>query len=140
MTPGTNYTVEVTLNGPPAVSSPRVAFRTSGGGDPEPADTQVALSDVGVVDVRATRFQVNYNSNICANGSFTIREAGGPIVGSNSGQAAGCTSRHLAIPGFWTPALKPNTTYVITIQLEANGAGNGNGNIATRTLTVTTAS
>lgn len=139
LTPGTDYTVQVTLNGPPVATSPRVAFRTSGG-EPEPIATAVTLGGVEVVDVRADRFQVNYTSNICANGSFVIREQGGGQVGSNSGQAAGCTTRHLAIPGFWTNRLKPNTVYVITITVEANGAGKGNGNKASRTLTVTTAS
>lgn len=139
LTPGTDYTVQVTLNGPPVATSPRVAFRTSGG-EPEPADTKVTLGGVEVVDVRSDRFQVNYTSNICANGSFVIREQGGGTVGSNAGQAAGCTTRHLAIPGFWTARLKPNTVYVITITVEANGAGKGNGNKATRTLTVTTTS
>ncbi len=139
LTPGTDYTVQVTLNGPPVANSPRVAFRTSGG-TPEPAEAKVSMSNVGVVDVQATRFQVNYASNICANGSFVIREQGGGVVGSNAGQASGCTTRHLAIPGFWTPKLKPNTVYTITITVEANGAGKGGGNKASRTLTVTTSS
>lgn len=139
LTPGTDYTVQTVLDGPPTVASPEVPFRTSGG-DPEPAAEQVQLLNARVVERDSTRFQVNYESNICANGSFVIAEQGGAVVGSNSGQAQGCTTRHLAIPGFWTPALRPNTTYVITITVEANGAGQGQGNTATRTLTVTTAS
>ena len=139
LTPGTDYTVQTVLDGPRTVASPEVPFRTSGG-DPEPAAEQVQLLNARVVERDSTRFQVNYESNICANGSFVIAEQGGAVVGSNSGQAQGCTTRHLAIPGFWTPALRPNTTYVITITVEANGAGQGQGNTATRTLTVTTAS
>lgn len=137
---GTDYTVQAVLAGPPTATSPAVAFRTSGGGTPEPAVQAVSLVNPRVVDVQSTRFEVNYESNICANGSFVIREQGGAVVGSNAGQAAGCTTRHLSVPGFWTPALKPNTTYVITITVEANGAGQGGGNTATRSLTVTTAS
>lgn len=136
--PGTPYTVEVILSGPPPASSPRITFRTSGDG-PDVGDTEpVELLGLRLVDVGHTRFEVNYESNICANGSFVIREAGGSIVGRNDGQAAGCTTRHLAIPGFWTAPLEPDTTYVITVQVEANGAGRGNGNVATRSLTVTT--
>lgn len=138
LTPGTDYTVQVTLNGPPSADSPRVAFRTSGGADPAPAEESVAIQGLRLVSTSATRFEVNYESNICANGSFVIREQGGGTVGSNSGQASGCTTRHLAIPGFWTPALTPNTTYVITVTVEANGAGKGNGNTASQSLTVTT--
>ena len=139
LTPGTDYTVQVTLNGPPTATSPRVAFRTSGGGTLDPSTESVAVENLRLASTGSTRFEVQYGSNICANGSFVIREQGGPIVGSNAGQAAGCTTRHLAIPGFWTPALKPNTTYVITVQVEANGAGQGNGNTASRSLVVTTA-
>ena len=138
LTPGTDYTVQVTLNGPPSVDSPRVSFRTSGGDDPTPADTPVAVQGLRLVSTGSTRFEVNYESNICANGSFVIREQGGAIVGSNAGQASGCTTRHLAIPGFWTAALQPNTTYVITVTVEANGAGKGGGNTSSQSLTVTT--
>jgi len=138
LTPGTDYTVRAILDGPPTATSPAVAFRTSGG-EPEPVEQRVALLNPRVVELQATRFEINYESNVCANGSFVIREQGGAIVGSNAGQAAGCTTRHLAVPGFWTAALTPNTTYVITITVEANGAGQGNGNTASTSLTVTTA-
>ena len=137
LTPGTDYTVEAVLNTSPPATSPAVPFRTSGGA-PEPAEERVTLINPRVVDLQSTRFEVNYESNICANGSFVIRDSAGTIVGSNAGQAAGCTTRHLAIPGFWTPALRPNTTYTITITVEANGAGQGGGNSATTSLTVTT--
>ena len=140
LTAGTDYTVQVTLSGPPAATSPTVPFRTPGGQPPAPVVTPVTIGGVETVEVGATRFQVNYTSNICANGSFTIREQGGGVVGSNAGQAAGCTTRHLAVPGFWTPALKPNTTYVITLTVEANGQGQGAGNTASRSVTVTTSS
>lgn len=136
--PGTDYTVQALLNGPGEAASSEVAFRTSGG-QPEPTVAAVSLANARVVDLQATRFEVNYESNICANGSFVIRDSAGSVVGRNAGQASGCTTRHLAVPGFWTPALRPNTTYVITITVEANGAGLGAGNIDTTSLTITTA-
>ncbi len=135
--PGTDYTIRVRLLGPPEVSSVPVPFRTSGG-SPAPAEVDVEVLDVTVVEVQSTRFVVNYSTNICANGSFVIREVGGTVVGRNNGQDDGCTTRHLAVPGFWTPALEPDTTYVLVIRVEADGQGRGDGNEASRTLTVTT--
>lgn len=135
--PGTDYTVQVTLDGPPATSSPTVPFRTSGGAGPA-ADIAVQLQNLRLAEVGSTRVRIDYESNVCANGSFRVREEGGDLVGTNSGQEAGCTTRHLAIPGFWTPALKPNTTYIITVAVEANGRGLGDGNTESRSLTVTT--
>ena len=138
LTPGTDYNIQVSLNGPPAFTSAPVSFRTSGGA-PEPIVEQVELLNLRIVETGSTRFELNYESNICANGSFTIRERGtGTVVGSNAGQASGCTTRHLAIPGFWTAALKPNTTYIITVAVEAGGAGLGNGNTAVQSISVTT--
>lgn len=136
--PGTDYTIQVTLNGPPVANSPAVSFRTSGGAAPPPATEQVSFADVVVVERDRTRFQINYASTVCANGSFVIRDSSGTIVGRNSGQASGCLRRHLAVPGFWTPALKPGETYSITLTLEANGQGEGNGNTRSTTVTVTT--
>ncbi len=136
--PGTDYTVQVILDGPPSATSPAVPFRTAGGDAPE-AEQPVSLQNLRLSSVGSTSFQVDYESNICANGSFSIREQGGAIVGSNAGQAQGCTTRHLGIPGFWTPALTPNTTYIITVSVEANGQGRGAGNTDSRSLTVTTA-
>jgi len=138
LTAGTDYRVQVTLLGPPSTTSSAVAFRTSGGGYVEPTPTAVSLLNLRVVDLQATRFEVNYESNICANGSFTISKKDGGIVGSNSGQANGCTTRHLGIPGFWTSRLEPNTTYIITVTVEADGRGKGDGNTASKSLTVTT--
>ncbi len=139
LTPGTDYTVEVTLTGGDTdSSSSAVSFRTSGGETPQQTD-QVQLLNLRLVSTSSTRFEVNYDSNICANGSFVIRDLNGNVVGSNAGQPDGCTTRHLAVPGFWTPALTPNTTYVITLTVEANGQGLGAGNTATQSLTVTTA-
>ncbi|MFT7474868.1 MAG: hypothetical protein ACI81L_001800 [Verrucomicrobiales bacterium] len=140
LTPGTDHTLEVTLSGPPPASSPQVAFRPSGGDAPEPNDTPARIESFRIVEVGPTRFEVRYDSNICANGSFVIRELDGTVVGRNAGQAAGCTTRHLAIPGLWTAPLEPNTTYTITMQIEANGAGRGDGNTASRSITVTTTS
>ena len=139
LTAGTDYSVQVTLNGTPAVSSTSVAVRTPGGG-PAVVDEQVQVQNLRIDSVGSTRFQVNYESNVCANGSFVIRTVGGDFAGSNAGQPDGCTTRHLAVPGFWTPALAPNTTYVITVTVEANGQGQGNGNTATQSITVTTGS
>ena len=115
-----------------------MAFRTPGG-DAAPAVDPVAVLNLRVASTESTRFQVNYESNVCANGSFVITDSSGTIVGSNAGQADGCTTRHLGIPGFWTPALQPNTTYTITVTVEANGRGQGGGNTASQSLTVTTA-
>jgi hypothetical protein len=136
--PGTDYTIQVTLSGPPEAKSPAVSFRTSGGVAPPPADKAVEFTEVAVVDLDRTRFQINYASNICANGSFVIRDSAGTIVGRNAGQDSGCLRRHLAVPGFWTPALTPGETYRITLTLEANGQGNGGGNTMSRSVTVTT--
>ena len=138
LTPGTDYSVSVTLNGSSSVTSSPVAFRTPGG-DAAPAVDPVAVLNLRVASTESTRFQVNYESNVCANGSFVITDSSGTIVGSNAGQADGCTTRHLGIPGFWTPALQPNTTYTITVTVEANGRGQGGGNTASQSLTVTTA-
>lgn len=139
LTAGTDYTLQVTLNGPPSVASSWVGFRTSGG-VVTPTVTPVTLNNLRSSDIRSDRFQVNYESNICANGSFVIREQGGAVVGSNAGQSNGCTTTHLGIPGFWTSKLKANTTYVITLTVEADGQGKGNGNTATKSITVTTSS
>jgi len=138
LTPGTDYTIQVTLLGPPQFKSPPVAFRTSGGAAPPPADELVEFTEFAVVELNRTRFQINYASNICANGSFVIRNSAGTVVGRNRGQDEGCLRQHLAIPGFWTAALVPGETYRITLTLEANGQGNGDGNIRSRTATVTT--
>lgn len=137
---GTDYTVQVELTGPAPATSPEVPFRTSGG---QPSPDQVdpaAVLNLRLAENGSTRFELNYESNVCANGSFVIREQGGVIVGRSAGQAAGCTTRHVAIPGFWTPPIEPNTTYVITVQVEANGAGQGEGNTASESLAVTTKS
>ncbi len=137
LTPGTDYTVHVTLDASPSVSSTPVAFRTAGG-SATPAVAPVRVQNLRLVSTESTRFEVNYESNVCANGSFTIREVGGAVVGSNAGQAVGCTTRHLGIPGFWTPALSPNSSYIITVTVEANGQGQGGGNTDSQSLTVTT--
>lgn len=137
LTPGTDYTVQVILSGPPAFTSPAVAFRTAGGNPVTIVDT-VEVLDLRAVAVEESRFELNYESNVCANGSFVIRDRSGNVVGSNSGQETGCTTRHLAIPGFWTPRLQPGTTYTVTVTVEAGGAGRGDGNVASATIMVTT--
>ncbi len=138
LTPGTDYTVRVTLLGPPEATSVAVPFRTSGG-TPDPAEEPVEILDVEIGEVDETQFVVTYRTNICANGSFVVRRLGGPVVGRNGGQADGCTTRHLAIPGFWTPELEPGVTYLLTISAEADGQGRGKGNVATTSIVVTTA-
>lgn len=138
LNPGTSYSVQVELAGQPSAQSPRVAFRTAGGETVDAVDEQAEVQNLRLEQVDETRFEVRYESNICANGSFVIREQAGAVVGRNSGQASGCTTRHLGIPGFWTAPLEPNTTYVIIVQVEAGGAGRGDGNVASRSLTVTT--
>jgi hypothetical protein len=137
--PGTDYGVQVRLANGDNAASAVVPFRTSGD-RAEVTSTAVELLDLRVVDVAATRIELHYESNICANGSFVITDSDGAVVGRNAGQTEGCTSRHLAIPGFWTAALQPNTTYTIRITVEADGQGRGNGNTATAATTVTTAS
>ena len=137
LTKATEYTILVRLAGPPSVDSGSVLFKTAGTTTVTTVPTAVSLQNLRLVTNGSTRFEFHYESNICANGSFVIRE-GGTVVGSNAGQADGCTNRHLGIPGFWTPALKPNTTYVVTVTVEANGQGQGGGNTASKTLTVTT--
>ena len=138
LTAGTDYTVQVTIAGDVPVSSAQVPFRTAGG-DPEGSEQQVAIENLRLVTVDSTRFEVHYETNICANGSFVIRQLDGPVVGSNAGQPDGCTTRHLGIPGFWTPALSPNTIYVVTFTAEANGQGQGGGNVTSEDFIVTTA-
>lgn len=134
---GNDYTIQVTLSGSPSTTA-TASVRTPGGTTTTTA-TAVQLLNLRVTDLQSTRVQLNYESNVCANGSFVISESGVGQVGSNSGQADGCGTNHLAIPGFWTTALKPNTTYTITVTVEANGRGNGNGNTASKSLTFTTA-
>ena len=138
LVPGTDYSVKVILDGPPESASVAVAFRTSGVTLAE-VITPVEVLDLRIASLGATRVELHYDSNVCANGSFTIVDDAGTLIGSNQGQAVGCTTRHLAIPGFWTPALEPGASYTITVQLEANGQGRGEGNTATASLTFTTA-
>lgn len=137
LTPGTDYTVRVRLLGPPESASTAVPFRTSGG-SPPPAEEPVEIENLRIVSVTSTQATVNYETNICANGSFVVREVGGDVVGRNGGQADGCTTRHLAVPGFWTPPLEPDTSYVLEVTVEADGQGRGDGNEATEIILFTT--
>ena len=134
----TDYTIQVTLAGSPSATD-TATIRTPGG-TPPVTTTPVQLLNLRITELGSTRVQLNYESNVCANGSFVISKSGGGQVGSNAGQADGCGTNHLAIPGFWTNALEPNTTYTITITVEANGRGQGNGNTDTKSLTFTTSS
>lgn len=142
--PGTLYTVQSTLIGPPAVTSTSVLFRTNGDiPDPE-SDSQtpaVNITSLEITDIGPTHFQFDYFSDQCANGSFVvIEQESGEQVGKNDGGPESCVTRSLGVPGTWTPPLEPETTYVVTINMEANGAGRGRpyGNVATETLVVTT--
>lgn len=143
--PGTVYSVQATLIGPPAVESSVALFRTPGS-TPDPAvdalTDQVEIEGLQVSRLAHDQIQFDYSSNVCANGSFIIVEqATGEEVGRNNGLPDGCVSRHLGVPGLWTPPLTPETTYVILVSLEANGANRGRptGNTATESLVVTTA-
>ncbi len=136
LTADTDYTIQVTLAGSPAATG-TATIRTPGG-TPPVTTTPVQLLNLRITDLGSTRVQLNYESNVCANGSFVISKSGGGQVGSNAGQSDGCGTNHLAIPGFWTNALEPNTTYTITITVEANGRGQGNGNTDTQSMTFTT--
>ena len=136
--PGIEYGLSVQLGEGASGQSVTVPFRTAGTVVTTSA-TPVELLDLRVAAVEPTRVELHYESNICANGSFTIRTEGGEVVGRNDGQAEGCTTRHLAIPGFWTAPLTPGETYVVTVTVEADGQGRGGGNVATASITVTTA-
>ena len=136
--PGTDYLIAVSLTGETDIELSPVVVRTSGE-QPELASERVSLSEVEVVDARQDRIQLNFYSNICANASFEIRSLDGAVVGTNAGLDSGCSTSHHAVPGFWTDALEPSTTYEIELQVEADGAGLGGDNIATETLTITTA-
>lgn len=142
--PGTFYTVQATLIGPPAVTSSSVLFRTSGG-TPEPEvdsnTPQVNVFDLEVTDIGPNHFQFDYFTDQCANGTFVIVEqASGEQIGRNDGHPEACVTRSLGVPGRWTPPLEPETTYIVTINVEANGENRGrsHGNVATETLVVTT--
>lgn len=133
---GTDYTITVTLDGSPSKTE-TTTIRTPADHTPD-ASEQVELLDLRITEPGSTRVQFNYESNVCANGSFTISDEQGNQVGSNSGQEDGCGTQHLAIPGFWTNPLQPDATYTISVTVEANGQGQGNDNTSTQSLTFTT--
>ena len=134
LTPGVSYTIVATLDGQ---TSTQATVRTSGA--PAQSETeQIQLLNVNVSATGSTWVHVTYQTNVCSNGSFVIRDANGTQVGSNAGQANGCTTQHLAIPGQWTQSLQPGSTYTLAITAEANGAGLGDGNTHTTTITVQT--
>ncbi len=142
--PGTVYTAQATLVGPPAVQSSEVLFRTIGS-EPDPikdSETpQVEMINLRVTDLQWDHFQFDYLSNVCANGTFiVIEQESGEEVGRNNGHPNGCVGKHLGVPGWWTPDLSPSTTYVVLVTLEANGEFRGRpyGNTVTESLVVTT--
>lgn len=132
---GTAYNITVVLDN--ETSSGIVAVRTPGG-QVALATDQVKILGLGTTATGRTWVQANYQSNICANGSFVIRDLAGNRVGSNAGQADGCTTQHLAVPGKWTAALLPGTSYDLTITVEANGSGLGGGNAQSTTIRIRT--
>jgi len=133
---GRTYTIEAS-SAAGAVGT--TVVRTAGSpATAEPSAEQIEIRDLRLVDVGPTRFELRYETNICGNGSFVIRDDEGRAVGRNAGQSAGCTTSHAAIPGFWTAALDPDTTYTITLTAEADGAGLGQGNEASASLSVST--
>ncbi len=103
------------------------------------ASEQVEVLDLRLVDVGPTHVEAAYRSNVCANGSFVVTTADGTEVGSNDGLPSGCGTEHLSMPGVWTPELEPDTAYVLTVTLEANGAGLGDGNVASESIEFLTA-
>lgn len=135
--PGTDYTIKVTLDGSPSKTAEATARTT--GGEASESRVPVQLLDLRVTERQSTQVQLNYESNICANGSFVLFNAAGNEVGSNAGQTEGCGTNHLAVPGMWTPALQPDSTYRIEVTVEANGRGQGNGNVAIGSFEFTTA-
>ncbi len=142
--PGTEYQLQATLIGPPAVQSSMLTFRTLGG-DPDPqADSEtpmVELINLRVTNLQASNFQFEYLTSECANGTFIIiDQETGIEVGRNNGHPGGCTSKHLGVPGVWTAPLTPETTYVVVVSVEANGdlRGRQYGNLVTDVLEVTT--
>ena len=145
LAPGTVYSAQAFLIGPPAIESSQVLFRTTGAIEDVQADAQTApvvMSNLRIAELGSTHFQFDYLSNVCANGSFRIVEqATGVEVGLNNGHPNGCVDKHLGVPGRWTPPLEPETTYVVTVTLEANGELRGRpyGNVVTESLVVTTA-
>lgn len=142
--PGTLYTAQITLIGPPTVQSYELLFRTDGDeGDPvtDALTEKVEFIDLKMTSAKFDRIQFDYKSNVCANASFVvIEEATGEEVGRNDGHPNGCTDKHLAIPGQWTARLQPETSYVVLISLEANGFKRGRqyGNAVTETMVITT--
>ena len=142
--PGTVYTANATLTGPPAVQSSDVVFRTLGAVEDPAQDEltdQVEMINLRVTDLQHNQFQFDYLSNVCANGTFLITDQeSGEVVGSNNGHPNGCVAKHLGVPGLWTPPLTPETTYVVLVTLEANGDFRGRqyGNTTTESLVVTT--
>ena len=142
--PGTVYSAQATLIGPPAVQSSEVLFRTTGAtADPE-ADAQTAqveMQNLRVSELGPFHVQFDYLSNVCANGSFrVVNQETGVEVGRNNGHPNGCVGKHLGVPGRWSPPLEPSTTYVVVVTLEANGEFRGRqyGNMVTESLIVTT--
>lgn len=103
------------------------------------ASEQVAVVDLRLVDVGPTHVEAAYDSNVCANGPLIVTAVDGNEVGRNDGLASGCGTEHLTMPGVWTPELEPETTYVLTVTLETNGAGLGNGNLASESIEFLTA-
>lgn len=142
--PGRTYTAQITLIGPPSAQSHELIFRTDGGVEDASIDAQtdqVEFIDLTTTWTKFNQAQFDYKSNVCANGSFVvIEQATGEEVGRNDGHPNGCVDKHLAIPGRWTSELKPETTYLVIISLEANGFSRGRqyGNVTTETIEITT--
>ncbi len=135
--PGVDYTIRVQVDAGTRVDETTTGIRTPGGEPPEVSE-QVELQNLRLTDLGSTFARFDYQTNVCANGSFTISGPDGSVVGSNQGQADGCGQTHFALPGQWTAALAPGTTYTIVLTVEANGRGLGDGNLDSVTETFTT--
>ena len=151
LTPDTTYVVLVTLEangelrGRPYGNTVTESLVVETPPRPTPGDPgDRELADVEFVGVEqmetdSSSVRIDYSTNICTNGSFVVREVGGDEVGRHEGFPRGCATEHSAIPGAWTAALEPNTSYLVVLSAEADGSGQGDGNTATETIIVRTA-
>ena len=98
----------------------------------------VEFTSIEQMETDASSVRIDFSTNVCTNASFVVREVGGAEIGRHDGFPRGCSTDHSAIPGLWTDALEPDTSYVVVLSAEADGAGQGDGNTATESITVRT--
>lgn len=70
-----------------------------------------------LVSVGSTSFRIEYRTNVCGTGSFTVRKSTGEVVGRHQGDA-GCWVQHGAL-SHWAASepLEPGTTYIVDIDV-----------------------